>query len=95
MEHGDIEIAANLDNICNNIRLCLQLTHVLLMVQAQMVHHCHASFDDWLVRLYTKRVYLEYRQRFDKSMAFQIDLNQGVPNGFLVKQQRGWRFMLV
>jgi hypothetical protein len=31
VEHVDTEIAANLDNICNNIRLCLQLTHVQLV----------------------------------------------------------------
>jgi hypothetical protein len=53
------------------------------------VQHCHASFDDQLVRLYTRKVYLEYRHVFDKSTTFRMDPNPGVPNGFLVKHQRG------
>jgi hypothetical protein len=57
--------------------------------QAQTIQHCHASFNDQLIRLYTRMVYLEYRQVFDKSIAFRMDPNPGVPNGFLVKHQRG------
>jgi hypothetical protein len=53
------------------------------------VQHCHAPFDDQLVHLYTRKVYLEYRQVFDKSMAFRMDPNLGVPNGLLVKYHRG------
>jgi hypothetical protein len=55
---------------------------------AQTVQHCHAPFDDQLVRLYMRKVYLEYRQVFDKSMTFRMDPNPGVSNGFLVKHQR-------
>jgi hypothetical protein len=53
------------------------------------VQHCHAPFDDQVVRLYTRKVYLEYRHVFDKSTSFRMDPNSGVPNGFLVKHQRG------
>jgi hypothetical protein len=56
---------------------------------AQIVQHCHALFDDQPVRLYTRKVYLEYRKVFDKSTAFRMDPNPGMPNGFLVKHQRG------
>jgi hypothetical protein len=57
--------------------------------QAQTIQHCHAPFDDQLVCLYTWKIYLEYRQVFDKSTAFRMDPNPGVPNRFLVKHQRG------
>jgi hypothetical protein len=40
-----------------------------------------------VIRLYTRKVYLEYKQIFDTSMAFRMDPNQDVPNGFLVKHQ--------
>jgi hypothetical protein len=53
------------------------------------VQHCHAPFDDQLVRLYMRKVYLKYGQLFDKSTTFRIDPNPGVPNGLLVKHQRG------
>jgi hypothetical protein len=36
-----------------------------------------------------RMVYLEYRHAFDKSIAFMMDPNPGVPNGFLVKHQWG------
>jgi hypothetical protein len=52
------------------------------------MQHCRAPFYDQLVRIYTRKVYLEYRQTFDKSAAFRIDVNPDVPNGFLVKHQR-------
>jgi hypothetical protein len=55
----------------------------------QTVQHRHAPFDDQLLRLYRRKVYLEYRQVFDTSTAFWMDPNPGVPNGFLVKHQRG------
>jgi hypothetical protein len=32
---------------------------------------------------------LEYRHVFDKSTPFRMEPNPGVPNGFLVKHQRG------
>jgi hypothetical protein len=57
--------------------------------KAQTVQHCNASFDDQLLRLYTRKVYQEYRQVFDKSAAFRMDSNPSMPNGFLVKHQRG------
>jgi hypothetical protein len=52
------------------------------------VQHCRAPFDDQLVRLYTRKVYLEYRETFDKSTAFRIDADPAIPNGFHVKHQR-------
>jgi hypothetical protein len=57
--------------------------------QAHIVQHCHAPFDDQLLRLYMRKVYLEYRQVFDKSMTFRMDPNPGIPNRFLVKYQWG------
>jgi hypothetical protein len=57
--------------------------------QAQIVQHYHAPFDDQLMRLYTRKVYLEYRTVFDKSTAFRMDPNLSMPNGYLVKHQRG------
>jgi hypothetical protein len=54
-----------------------------------MVQHCHAQFDDQLVCWYRRKVYLEYRQVFDKSMAFRMDPNSGVPHGFLMKHLWG------
>jgi hypothetical protein len=54
-----------------------------------MVQHCHEPFDDQLVRLYTSKVYLEYKQVFDKSTTFRIYPNPGVPNGSLMKHQGG------
>jgi hypothetical protein len=57
--------------------------------QVHNVQHYHAPFDDQLIRMYTRKVCLEYRQVFDKSTAFRMDPNSGVPNGFLVKHQRG------
>jgi hypothetical protein len=56
---------------------------------AQTVQHCQAPFDDQLVHLYTRQVYLEFRHVFDKSTTFRMDPNPGVPNGFLVKHQQG------
>jgi hypothetical protein len=53
------------------------------------MQHCHAPFDDQLVCLYTRKMYLEYRQVFDKRTTFRMNPNPGVPNGFLVKHQRG------
>jgi hypothetical protein len=53
------------------------------------VQHCHETFDDQLVWLYTRKVYLEYRHVFDKSTTFRMDPNLSVPNRFLVKHQRG------
>jgi hypothetical protein len=34
------------------------------------------------------KVYLEYRQTFNKSTVFQIDENPGVHNGYLMRHQR-------
>jgi hypothetical protein len=53
------------------------------------VQHCLAPFDDQLLRLYMMKFDLEYRHVFDKSMAFRMDPNPGVPNEFLVKHQWG------
>jgi hypothetical protein len=53
------------------------------------VQHCHTPFDDQLLWLYTRKVYLEYRQVFDKSTAFWMDPNLGVTHGYLVKHHRG------
>jgi hypothetical protein len=53
------------------------------------VHHCHALFDDQLVRLYMRKVYLQYRYVFNKSTTFRMDPNPGMANGFLVKHQWG------
>jgi hypothetical protein len=58
-------------------------------MQAPSVQHCRAPFDDQLARIYTRKVYLEYRQTFNKSTAFRMDENPGVPNGYLMKHQRG------
>jgi hypothetical protein len=44
-----------------------------------------------VINLFTRKVYLEYRQVFDKSAAFRMYPNLGVPNGFLVKHQWGGR----
>jgi hypothetical protein len=49
------------------------------------MQHSHASFDDQLARIYTKKVYIEYRQTFNKSTTFRMDENLGVRNGYLVK----------
>jgi hypothetical protein len=46
-------------------------------------------FDDQLLWLYTRKVYLEYRQVFDKSTTFQMDPNPGVADGYLVKHHQG------
>jgi hypothetical protein len=54
-----------------------------------MVQHCHAPFDDQLVRLYMGKVYFKYRQVFDKSTAFRMDPNPSVPHGYVVKHQWG------
>jgi hypothetical protein len=39
--------------------------------------------------LYTRKVYLEYRQVFDKSMTFWMEPNPEVADGYLVKHHRG------
>jgi hypothetical protein len=49
------------------------------------MQHSHAPFDDQLARIYTKKVYIEYRQTFNKSTTFRMDENLGVRNGYLVK----------
>jgi hypothetical protein len=54
-----------------------------------MVQHCHAPINDQLAPLYTRKVYLEYRQVFDKNTSFRKDPNSDMPNGFLVNHQRG------
>jgi hypothetical protein len=58
-------------------------------LQASMEQHCHAPFDDQLLRLYTRKVYLEHRSKFNKSFAFHMDPNPEVPNGYLVTHHRG------
>jgi hypothetical protein len=45
------------------------VTHVRTR-QAQTVQHCYAPFNDQLVHLYMRKVYLEYRETFDKSTTF-------------------------
>jgi hypothetical protein len=45
----------------NIVHLYLQLFYHVFTTQAQIVQHWHASFDDQLVHLYTRKVYLEYR----------------------------------
>jgi hypothetical protein len=67
----------------------LKLTNNVFATQTHIVQHCHAPFYDQLLHLYTRKVYLEYRQVFDKSTTFRMDQNLGVPNGFLVKHQQG------
>jgi hypothetical protein len=74
--------------ISNMVPCYLQLSCVVFFTQAQTIQHCHAPFDDQLVRLYTRKVYLEYRQVFNKSTTFRMDQNPSVPHGFLVKHQR-------
>jgi hypothetical protein len=44
---------------------------------APSIQHCRAPFDDQLTRIYTRKVYLEYRQSFNKSTAFRMDENPG------------------
>jgi hypothetical protein len=53
------------------------------------MQHFHTSFDDQLLWLYTRKVYLEYRQVFDKSTTFRMDPNPGVTHGYLVKHHHG------
>jgi hypothetical protein len=60
------------------------------------VQHCRALFDDQLVRLYMRKVYLEYSETFDKITALRIVADPAIPNGFFVKHQReGGSFLLV
>jgi hypothetical protein len=72
-----------------HVPLIFSTVYYVFTTQAQTVQHCHASFDDQLLPLYTRKVCLEYRHVFHKSTTFRMDLNPGVPNGFLVKHQRG------
>jgi hypothetical protein len=58
-------------------------------LQASMEQHWHAPFDDQLLRLYTRKVYLEYRLKFNKSFSFRMDPNPEVPNGYLVTHHKG------
>jgi hypothetical protein len=53
------------------------------------VQHCHTLFDDQLTRMYIRKVYLEYRDTYDKSTTFWIDVNPEVPHGYLVRHQKG------
>jgi hypothetical protein len=39
--------------------------------------------------MYTRKVYLEYRETFTKSTTFRMEPNPAVRNGYLVKHQRG------
>jgi hypothetical protein len=48
--------------------------------QAPSVQHCRASFDDQLAHTYTRKVYLEYRDTYDKSTAFRMVSNPEVGN---------------
>jgi hypothetical protein len=52
---------------------------------------CSIAMHHLVINLFTRKVYLEYRQVFDKSAAFRMYPNPGVPNGFLVKHQWGGR----
>jgi hypothetical protein len=76
-------------SVCNMLHWYLQLWCDMFTIQAQMVQHCHAPINDQLAPLYTRKVYLEYRQVFDKNTSFRKDPNSDMPNRFLVKHQRG------
>jgi hypothetical protein len=39
--------------------------------------------------MYTRKVYLEYQDMYDKSTTFRIDVNPEVPYGFLVRHRGG------
>jgi hypothetical protein len=58
-------------------------------LQAGNVQHCRALFDDQLTWMYTRKVYLEYRDMYDKSTTVWIDVNPEVPHGYLVRHQKG------
>jgi hypothetical protein len=60
LQHGQLLFVT----IYNYVIMCLQHGQVIfttILTQAQTVQHCHALFDDQLVRLYTRKVYLKYR----------------------------------
>jgi hypothetical protein len=54
---------------------------------APSIQHCRSPFDDQLARIYTRKVYLEYRQTFNKSTSFRMNANPGVHNGYLMRHQ--------
>jgi hypothetical protein len=77
------------DHYYNIFKGQLKLSDNVFATQVHTVQQWHAPFDDQLLRLYMRKVYLEYRQVFDKSITFRMDPNPGIPNGLLVKHQWG------
>jgi hypothetical protein len=53
------------------------------------IQHCQASFDDQLALHTLSKVYLEYRDTYDKSTAFRMVPNPEVAHGYLVRHQKG------
>ncbi|CAL5049424.1 unnamed protein product [Urochloa decumbens] len=57
--------------------------------QAAVVRASKAKFDEQLSRVYTRAVYKEYKEQYNKSTAFIIEPNPEVENGYLVKHETG------